>query len=85
MILKLPRIHVPVMEKYKTVSVYNFNLIFINTGAPIVVSWPHFYDGDQMYVNQSVGLNPDRVRHETFLSLEPVSYHFRFSQKSLQF
>ncbi|OXA40564.1 lysosome membrane protein 2 [Folsomia candida] len=40
-------------------------------GAPIVASWPHFFDGDAEYLNQSLGLRPHKMLHETFLSLEP--------------
>lgn len=42
-------------------------------GAPVVISWPHFYNGDWEYVNQSVGLKPNATLHETFIILEPVS------------
>jgi len=31
-----------------------------------------------MYVNQSVGLSPNKVLHETFLSIEPVSLNLLF-------
>jgi len=58
-------------------------LIFTVAGNPFVVSWPHFYNGDQMYVNQSVGLSPNKVLHETFLSIEPVSWNISFSKLHL--
>lgn len=41
--------------------------------TPLLVSLPHFLDGDQEYLNKSRGLNPDRSLHETFIELEPVS------------
>lgn len=41
-------------------------------GAPVVISWPHFYNGDEEYVNQSIGLQPEKDLHETLLILEPV-------------
>lgn len=47
-------------------------MYFLNIGAPIVISWPHFYDGDKSYADQSIGLQPEKDRHETFIVLEPV-------------
>ena len=44
-----------------------------DAGAPVVASWPHFFDGDKEYVNQVVGLEPNQAKHETFIILEPVS------------
>jgi hypothetical protein len=41
-------------------------------GAPIIVSLPHFLDGDEDYLNQTYGLHPDRSKHETVIILEPV-------------
>ncbi|ODN04815.1 Lysosome membrane protein 2 [Orchesella cincta] len=48
-----------------------FYLAPCRKGAPVVVSWPHFYDGDEIYVQQSVGLEPNKDKHETFIVLEP--------------
>ncbi|CAL8137067.1 unnamed protein product [Orchesella dallaii] len=48
-----------------------FYLAPCRKGAPVVVSWPHFYDGDESYVQQSVGLKPEQEKHETFIVLEP--------------
>ncbi len=55
---------------------YEVILFFYKTGAPVVISWPHFYDGDESYVQQSVGLQPDEAKHETFIVLEPVRAHY---------
>uniref|UniRef100_A0A8C9WBA8 Scavenger receptor class B, member 2a n=1 Tax=Scleropages formosus TaxID=113540 RepID=A0A8C9WBA8_SCLFO len=41
-------------------------------GAPIVVSFPHFYQADQKYVNAFEGLTPNKDDHETYLDLNPV-------------
>ena len=41
-------------------------------GAPIVASTPHFYMGAEEYINQSIGLSPDKNRHQTFIDIEPV-------------
>lgn len=51
-------------------------LFIYKIGAPVVISWPHFYDGDESYVKQSVGLQPEEAKHETFIVLEPVRPHY---------
>lgn len=40
-------------------------------GAPIVMSTPHFLDGSEEYLNQSIGLSPNKDLHQTFIELEP--------------
>ncbi|XP_063591608.1 lysosome membrane protein 2-like isoform X2 [Penaeus indicus] len=40
-------------------------------GAPIVMSTPHFYQGDEVELAKLVGLNPRKEEHETFLDVEP--------------
>ncbi|XP_037087387.1 lysosome membrane protein 2-like, partial [Pollicipes pollicipes] len=42
-------------------------------GAPIVASTPHFFNGDPEYVNSVVGLAPDKLHHETFIDIEPLT------------
>lgn len=41
-------------------------------GAPVVVSFPHFYQADPKYINAVDGLNPNKEEHETYLDLQPV-------------
>ncbi len=41
-----------------------------------MLSQPHFYQGSYFYVNQSVGLNPDKERHEMALYVESVIVQF---------
>lgn len=41
-------------------------------GAPVFVSFPHFYLADPFYLNQVEGLNPQKDLHEFFIDLEPV-------------
>lgn len=41
-------------------------------GAPIVVSFPHFYQADPKYINAVDGLSPNKEDHETYLDLQPV-------------
>lgn len=40
-------------------------------GAPVVVSTPHFYQGDAEDAVQVIGLNPRAKEHETYLDIEP--------------
>ena len=58
-------------------------LIISSTGAPIILSLPHFFQGDEKYKNAFVGLNPNLEEHQTFFDLEPVSSSI-FSFKNLQ-
>lgn len=42
-------------------------------GAPIVLSSPHFFNGDARLFQGVRGLKPEKRFHETFLEIEPVS------------
>ncbi|ODN04769.1 Lysosome membrane protein 2 [Orchesella cincta] len=49
----------------------------------MMLSQPHFYQGSDYYVNQSVGLHPEKARHEMALYIEPYTgvsakVHVRF-------
>lgn len=53
------------------------NAVF-GIGVPLVVSLPHFLGGDDEMRNKSVGLNPDKDKHETAITLEPVSFQAKY-------
>ena len=36
------------------------------------MSTPHFIDGEEEYINQSIGLRPNQDLHRTYLDVEPV-------------
>jgi hypothetical protein len=46
--------------------------LILSIGAPIVVSFPHFYQADDKYINAVDGLHPNKEEHETYLDLNPV-------------
>jgi len=48
-------------------------ILLCSTGAPIILSLPHFFQGDEKYLNAFEGLNPNLDEHQTFFDLEPVS------------
>lgn len=39
----------------------------------MVMSFPHFYNADPVYLDQSVGLVPDQEKHEMVIILEPTA------------
>lgn len=42
-------------------------------GAPIVVSFPHFYQAESKYIDAIDGMNPNKEEHETYLDLNPTT------------
>uniref|UniRef100_A0A9J8CIN4 Uncharacterized protein n=2 Tax=Cyprinus carpio TaxID=7962 RepID=A0A9J8CIN4_CYPCA len=42
-------------------------------GAPIVVSFPHFYQADERYISAIDGMNPNAEEHETYLDINPTT------------
>ncbi|KAL3233962.1 hypothetical protein MRX96_022723 [Rhipicephalus microplus] len=53
-------------------------------GAPIVLSSPHFYHGDEEFVNAVRGLKPVKEMHETFLDIHPLTGLVMRASKRLQ-
>uniref|UniRef100_A0AAQ4Q919 Scavenger receptor class B, member 2a n=1 Tax=Gasterosteus aculeatus aculeatus TaxID=481459 RepID=A0AAQ4Q919_GASAC len=45
----------------------------VSVCAPIVVSFPHFYQADPKYINAVEGLSPNKEEHETYLDLQPTT------------
>ena len=51
----------------------SFPVDFFN--VPVAFSMPHFYLADERYIKSVDGMYPNKEEHETYLDLEPVSYH----------
>ena len=51
-----------------------FVLIFsFRFGAPVFISFPHFYLADSYYTSMVEGLKPDAEKHRTYMRIEPES------------
>lgn len=48
-------------------------ILSISTGAPVYLSFPHFYKADPNLLDAVEGLNPRREIHETYFKIQPVS------------
>ena len=50
------------------------SIIFLfDQGVPVIMSTPHFLDGDPQLVENIDGIDPVRELHQTYLHLEPLS------------
>lgn len=50
------------------------NITACNFGFPLFISFPHFYQSDKSYLNAVDGLAPEKDKHETYITLEPVKF-----------
>lgn len=41
------------------------------TGAPIALSYPHFYEADQSFLDAVEGLSPDKEKHQFYVDISP--------------
>ena len=49
------------------------NISACRYGSPVFMSYPHFYLADEFYLNEIEGLAPNKDKHESFFTLDPVS------------
>ncbi|XP_060791558.1 lysosome membrane protein 2 [Neoarius graeffei] len=61
------------LEKDKCLDDGVLNVAVCRKGAPVIVSFPHFYLADDKYVNAIEGIKPVHELHQTFLDLNPTT------------
>ncbi|XP_077398838.1 lysosome membrane protein 2c [Vanacampus margaritifer] len=53
-------------------------------GAPIIMSSPHFYQGDEKFVRAVFGMRPQKEYHQTFIDINPLTGIVLRAAKRLQ-
>jgi scavenger receptor class B, member 1 len=48
------------------------NISACRYGAPVFMSYPHFYKADPYFIDQIDGMEPEKAKHEFYITLEPV-------------
>uniref|UniRef100_I3MDR5 Scavenger receptor class B member 2 n=1 Tax=Ictidomys tridecemlineatus TaxID=43179 RepID=I3MDR5_ICTTR len=49
------------------------NVSICKNGAPIIMSFPHFYQADEKFVSAIHGMHPNKEDHETFVDINPLT------------
>uniref|UniRef100_H0VMP9 Scavenger receptor class B member 2 n=2 Tax=Cavia porcellus TaxID=10141 RepID=H0VMP9_CAVPO len=49
------------------------NVSICKNGAPIIMSFPHFYQADEKFISAIRGLHPNKEDHETFVDINPLT------------
>ncbi|KAG8515212.1 Lysosome membrane protein 2, partial [Galemys pyrenaicus] len=49
------------------------NISICKNGAPIIMSFPHFYQADEKFVSAVEGIHPNKDYHETFVDINPLT------------
>ncbi|XP_007947226.1 lysosome membrane protein 2 [Orycteropus afer afer] len=49
------------------------NVSICKNGAPIIMSFPHFYQADEKFLSAIVGMHPNEEYHETFVDINPLT------------
>ena len=49
------------------------NVSVCKNGAPIIISFPHFYEADEKFVSAIEGMHPNKEYHETFVDINPLT------------
>ncbi|XP_062868043.1 lysosome membrane protein 2 [Trichomycterus rosablanca] len=61
------------LDKKKCLDDGVLNVAVCRKGAPVVVSFPHFYLADKKYVDALEGISPVHEQHQTYLDLNPTA------------
>lgn len=56
------------------------NISACRYNSPTFMSYPHFYNADQFYLNDIEGLTPSKDKHQSYFVLEPVSNFLVFAK-----
>ncbi|ELT89305.1 hypothetical protein CAPTEDRAFT_178424 [Capitella teleta] len=54
------------------------------SGIPVVMSLPHFFNGDKEYQTDVIGMKPDEKKHQTLIDVEPLTGAVFNARKRLQ-
>lgn len=54
------------------------NISSCRYGSPVFMSFPHYYAGEEFYLNEVEGLAPNKEKHESYFTLEPVRLKLMF-------
>uniref|UniRef100_UPI0037E9968B lysosome membrane protein 2c n=1 Tax=Semicossyphus pulcher TaxID=241346 RepID=UPI0037E9968B len=60
------------------------NVSVCKQGAPIIMSSPHFYQGDEKFVNDVFGMMPNKDLHQTSIDINPLTGIIMQAAKRLQ-
>lgn len=60
------------------------NVSLCKQNAPIILSSPHFYQGDQKFIDDIFGMHPTKEKHETYLDINPLTGILVKAAKRLQ-
>ncbi|XP_026195987.1 lysosome membrane protein 2c [Anabas testudineus] len=60
------------------------NVSVCKNGAPIIMSSPHFYQADEKFVRDVLGMKPNKKQHETTIDINPLTGNILQAAKRLQ-
>lgn len=60
------------------------NVSACKQGAPIIMSSPHFYQADEKFVQDVVGMKPKKELHQTMIDINPLTGIILRAEKRLQ-
>ncbi|XP_042534183.1 lysosome membrane protein 2 [Dipodomys spectabilis] len=60
------------------------NASICKNGAPIIMSFPHFYQAEEKFTSAIHGMNPNKEDHETFVDINPLTGIILKAAKKLQ-
>lgn len=55
------------------------NVTACRLGAPVFMSFPHFFNADPYYQDQIEGMSPNKEKHQFSMTLEEVKIHTKIS------